>query len=280
MFIQIKNLSKVYKKYRAVNKINFEIEQNKTIGLLGPNGCGKTTSIGMILGLITPTEGEIIIDDKNLKSYKRDEILNRLNFASPYVPWTMMVWAYQSSARWALDIYSGVDVVGGFMVVYQLCYSPMAIGFVAISSFLGPIIYQRSSDMFGDLRHFRSTVKMNMLLGVGLFLLVVFLYASSHILHAPYFALIVPNDYQSYSSYMGLVVIAGFFAGLGELFLLKFQKDMRVIAVRNIRLACSIFGVISIFMGAKYFGIDGVIYALLVTSVINFILFYLGSLKI
>ena len=134
--------------------------------------------------------------------------------------------------------------------------------------------------MFGDLRHFRSTVKTNMLLGVGLFLLVVFLYASSHILHAPYFALIVPNDYQSYSSYMGLVVIAGFFAGLGELFLLKFQRDMRVIAVRNIRLACSIFGVISIFMGAKYFGIDGVIYALLVTSVINFILFYLGSLKI
>ncbi len=85
MFVQIKNLTKIYKEYLAVNKINFEIKKNETIGLLGPNGCGKTTSIGMMLGLITPTAGEIIIDNKNLNTFKRDEILSRLNFASPYV---------------------------------------------------------------------------------------------------------------------------------------------------------------------------------------------------
>tara|TARA_X000001036_G_C20608900_1_gene778180 strand:- start:453 stop:1184 length:732 start_codon:yes stop_codon:yes gene_type:complete len=85
MFIQIQNLTKVYKKYSAVNEINFQIEKNETIGLLGPNGCGKTTTIGMMLGLITPTKGEILIDDKNINSFKRDEILNRFNFASPYV---------------------------------------------------------------------------------------------------------------------------------------------------------------------------------------------------
>ena len=75
MFIQIKNLSKVFKKNLAVDKINFHIEKNKTVGLLGPNGCGKTTSIGMMLGLIKPSEGEIIIDNKNLDSFKRDDIL-------------------------------------------------------------------------------------------------------------------------------------------------------------------------------------------------------------
>ena len=85
MFIQIKNLTKIYKKYLAVNKINFQIEKNKTNGLLGPNGCGKTTSIGMMLGLISPTEGKILIDNKDIKDFKRDEILSRLNFASPYV---------------------------------------------------------------------------------------------------------------------------------------------------------------------------------------------------
>ena len=51
MFIQVKNLTKKFKNSLAVNKINFEIERNKTVGLLGPNGCGKTTSIGMMLGL-------------------------------------------------------------------------------------------------------------------------------------------------------------------------------------------------------------------------------------
>ena len=85
MFIEVQKLSKIYKEYFAVNKINFKIEKNKTLGLLGPNGCGKTTTIGMLLGLITPTEGEIIIDGKNLSQFKRNEILSRVNFASPYV---------------------------------------------------------------------------------------------------------------------------------------------------------------------------------------------------
>ncbi len=85
MFIKIRELTKIYNNYFAVNKINFQIEKNKTIGLLGPNGCGKTTTIGMMLGLVTPTEGEILIENKNIESFKRDEILKRFNFASPYV---------------------------------------------------------------------------------------------------------------------------------------------------------------------------------------------------
>ena len=85
MFIQVKNLTKKFKNSIAVDKINFHIEQNKTVGLLGPNGCGKTTSIGMMLGLIKPSEGEIIIDNKNLEKTDRVSILSRMNFASPYV---------------------------------------------------------------------------------------------------------------------------------------------------------------------------------------------------
>ena len=85
MFIQIKNLSKVYNKFLAVDKISFEINKNKTLGLLGPNGCGKTTTIGMILGLVAPSNGEIIIENKNINKFKRHEILFRFNFASPYV---------------------------------------------------------------------------------------------------------------------------------------------------------------------------------------------------
>ena len=85
MFIEIKNLTKVYNKYLAVDNINFQIDKNKTVGLLGPNGCGKTTTIGMILGLVTPSEGQIFIENKNISSFRRDEILKRFNFASPYV---------------------------------------------------------------------------------------------------------------------------------------------------------------------------------------------------
>ena len=85
MFIEIKELSKFYNTSLAVNKISFEVNKNKTLGLLGPNGCGKTTTIGMILGLVSPSEGEILIENKNINKFKRDEILQRFNFASPYV---------------------------------------------------------------------------------------------------------------------------------------------------------------------------------------------------
>ena len=85
MFIQVKNLTKKFKNSLAVNKINFNIEKNKTVGLLGPIGCGKTTSIGMMLGLIKPSEGEIIIDNVNLEKANRISVLSKMNFASPYV---------------------------------------------------------------------------------------------------------------------------------------------------------------------------------------------------
>ena len=62
-----------------------EIEKNNTLGVLGPNGCGKTTSIGMMLGLITPTSGEIFIDGIKLNSENRINLLSLMNFASPYV---------------------------------------------------------------------------------------------------------------------------------------------------------------------------------------------------
>ncbi|MEL0242022.1 MAG: ABC transporter ATP-binding protein [Pelagibacteraceae bacterium] len=82
--IEVKNLEKKFKTIEAVKKINFSINQNQTLALLGPNGCGKTTTIGMLLGLITPTSGQIFINEEELK-YKDHQFLNIMNFASPYV---------------------------------------------------------------------------------------------------------------------------------------------------------------------------------------------------
>jgi len=85
MKLEVKNLIKKFKSTVAVNNISFEIEKNNTLGLLGPNGCGKTTSIGMMLGLITPTKGEIFVDNIKLNSENRIKLLSLMNFASPYI---------------------------------------------------------------------------------------------------------------------------------------------------------------------------------------------------
>ena len=85
MKLEVKNLVKKFNSTIAVNDISFEIEKNKTLGLLGPNGCGKTTSIGMMLGLITPTSGQIFINKIILKPENRISLLSLMNFASPYI---------------------------------------------------------------------------------------------------------------------------------------------------------------------------------------------------
>jgi ABC-2 type transport system ATP-binding protein len=85
MDIKVKNLTKKFNNFIAVDNINFNLEKNKTLGLLGPNGCGKTTSIGMMLGLIKPSSGEVLIDGQNIDTNKRNDLLSRMNFASPYI---------------------------------------------------------------------------------------------------------------------------------------------------------------------------------------------------
>ena len=82
--IEVINLSKSYKTKKAVNNINFKINENEIVGLLGPNGCGKTTTIGMILGLLKPTSGQVLINGKDIENNKIS-ILHKMNFISPYI---------------------------------------------------------------------------------------------------------------------------------------------------------------------------------------------------
>ena len=82
--IEVKKLNKIYNKTIAVKDLSFVISKGKIIGLLGPNGCGKTTTIAMILGLLKPTSGEVLIKGKNIEK-ERINLLEKINFISPYV---------------------------------------------------------------------------------------------------------------------------------------------------------------------------------------------------
>lgn len=91
--LEVKNLVKKYAGTDAVAGVSFSIYEGEVVGLLGPNGAGKTTTIDMILGLLDPTEGEVLVFGKNLKEY-RSEILQQMNFSAVYaqLPGNLSVW--------------------------------------------------------------------------------------------------------------------------------------------------------------------------------------------
>ena len=82
--LEVIGLSKAYNIKEAVKDVSFKLNQNEIIGILGPNGCGKTTTIGMILGLLKPSKGKVLINGIEIEK-KRVGILEKLNFISPYI---------------------------------------------------------------------------------------------------------------------------------------------------------------------------------------------------
>ena len=82
--IEIDKVTKQFKNVFAVKDISLKIRENSIYGLLGPNGCGKSTTMGMILGLITPTLGKIKVLGKEIEK-NRSQILQKMNFISPFI---------------------------------------------------------------------------------------------------------------------------------------------------------------------------------------------------
>ncbi|MEE2700222.1 MAG: LPS export ABC transporter ATP-binding protein [Bacteroidota bacterium] len=77
MKLRAENIVKYYGKKAVVDRINIELNQGEIVGLLGPNGAGKTTSFYMMVGLISPNEGDVFLADKNitgLAMYKRAQM--------------------------------------------------------------------------------------------------------------------------------------------------------------------------------------------------------------
>jgi ABC-2 type transport system ATP-binding protein len=82
--IVVNNLGKRYGDTMAVDAISFGVPVGATIGLLGGNGAGKSTTIAMLLGLLIPTSGEITVLGHDM-ARDRFAALARMNFSSPYV---------------------------------------------------------------------------------------------------------------------------------------------------------------------------------------------------
>lgn len=81
--LEVKNLSKRYGKFTAVDNISFDLKGGEVLGLLGPNGAGKTTTIQMLLGITSASSGEISYFGRDFYKF-RQQSLQKINFASAF----------------------------------------------------------------------------------------------------------------------------------------------------------------------------------------------------
>lgn len=90
--LDVRNLTKKFGKFTAVDDVSFSLNEGEILGFLGPNGAGKTTTMQLLLNLMEPTEGKINYFGKSLDEH-REEILKQINFSSTYIsfPWQFTV---------------------------------------------------------------------------------------------------------------------------------------------------------------------------------------------
>ena len=108
--IAVENLVKRYKAATAVDGISFQLRAGTVTGLLGGNGTGKTTTIAMIMGLVTPTAGTVSVLGAQMPK-QRYRVLHRMNFESPYVDMPMRLTVRQNLSVFA-QLYAVPDAVG------------------------------------------------------------------------------------------------------------------------------------------------------------------------
>ena len=74
--LEIKNLTKYYGNFLAVDNLSLSLDEGEIFGFIGPNGAGKSTTIRSIMNLINKTEGEVLVDGINVKDYKIESLNN------------------------------------------------------------------------------------------------------------------------------------------------------------------------------------------------------------
>jgi lipopolysaccharide export system ATP-binding protein len=93
MKLYAKNIHKSYKGRHVVNNVSVEVNQGEIVGLLGPNGAGKTTSFYIIVGLVSPNEGSIFLDDVDITGYA---MYKRAQLGIGYLPQEVSVFRKMS----------------------------------------------------------------------------------------------------------------------------------------------------------------------------------------
>lgn len=205
-------------------------------------------------------------------------ILQMWAYSWPFSTWGIFTWVQQSSDRWALEAFATTRDVGLYAVLVQLGYTPIVMVTGLATSFLGPILYQRSGDATDPAR---NTHVHRLVWRITLFCMVLTLIAFMLALglHDWIFRFLVASDYRGVSYLLPWMVLAGGIFAAGQMLALKMMSELRSTPMIRAKIGTAILGILFNLYGASVGGVTGITLAIMAFSAIYFLWMLLLSLR-
>lgn len=212
----------------------------------------------------------ITISDQKLQTSANHQWLQQMwDYSLPFSTWGVFTWMQQVSDRWALQTFASTNAVGNYVVLYQLGYTPILLATGLIMSFLAPILYQRSGDTTNNVRN-SEVHRLSWRITQLSLLLTLFGVTLAFFLHEWLFNLLVAKEYRGISHFFPWVVLAGGLFAAGQMLSLKLMSEMKSSSLTIVKIFVALIGIGCNLLGASYAGVQGVVGALVVFSVIYF----------
>lgn len=191
-------------------------------------------------------------------------------YSLPFSTWGVFSWAQQISDRWALQAFASTEDVGLYAVAFQLGYVPIGLATGMVMTFIGPILYQRSGNATDHARNASVHLIAWRMTFVSL-LVTALAFILMFSLHEWVFHLLVSAKYHAASYLLPWIVLAGGIFSAGQMLSLKLMSEMKTSSLTIVKITTALIGVLCNVLGAIYFGMEGVVGALVVFSVIYFV---------
>ena len=188
-------------------------------------------------------------------------------YSLPFSAWGIFTWMQQVSDRWALGAFATTAEVGRYAVLFQLGYTPIVMVVGLVTTFLGPILYQRSGDATD---HARNTHVHRLSWRITWVILLVTLtgVVVTLTIHEWIFRLLVAAQYREISYMLPWVVLAGGVFSAGQMLGLKLMSEMKPAKMISAKIITALLGVSFNIYGASVLGLQGVVGALIAFAVV------------
>lgn len=191
-------------------------------------------------------------------------------YSWPFASWGVFYWAQTASDRWALELFASTQEVGFYAVLFQLGYYPMSIVNNMAMQLLGPIFYQRAGDGKNHKRNADvNRLSWNLTL-IGL-TLTTGITLISFLFHRQIFSIFVAENYVSTSYYLPWIMLSGGVFAAGQTIALNLMSQMKTQLMIGAKIITATLGVFFNFVGAYWYGLQGVVFASVLFSVIYFL---------